>query len=1311
MRKRFCLYFVMIGVLFCFGRVALADIDPATAQKLLVDDVSTGSSYGYSVSVSGNTAVVGGQFLDAVYVFTRSCPENGDWQLQQKIISTDVTGLDGYDIIPYEFGRSVSIAEDTLIIGSYADYLQRGGDTTDTLSSSYVFVRTGATWNFQQRLSLPTYLDGKEYYGKLVAVDKDTAVVVLGSSAFTHGDPRGNDYGLVYIFVRSDGVWALQQTIDDPDPSEDSFGTSVSLDGDTLLLGAAMDDDNGEDSGAVYFYTRTGTSWSLHEKIISPDNNGGWFGWSVSLDKDTAVIGAPLESNSGSAYFFVRSDMGWVQQEKVDSPEIPSSDDFLLRYNFGHAVSLSGDTAVISLSEADAIYAFIRSNDTWTQQQKLTPDPDEQDEFSYFGYTVDIDGGNIVIGNPASLNGDESSNYSAVVYAYGQGSVCDTDDDGFADEEDNCPLEANSDQLDVDGDGIGDACDPRPEDQDSDTDADEIYDYIDNCPEVSNPDQKDTDRDGFGDSCDCDMDADGVDNDQDNCPLSDNSNQRDRDEDGIGNVCDSDVVCSFNSETAQRLLGEGGDALEKFGFSVSIDGDTAVVGAPGNVFGEDSLDDGPGAVYIYTRSDNEWVFQQRLVAPDDVGNNGFGIAVSLNGDTLAISAVAQESVYIFVHSGDEWVLEQQVSVDDPTMHFFGFASVIVEGDTLAVTAERDDSGSTVSVVYLFKRLGFVMGPDEIMWTWNLQQEIVADTEGAFMWVDWRRVALEKDTLVISFSDGVYVYARSDDDTDDALVTPFPNTYACFDGDITLFPDVVYPFSLSNDVWYLQQKITQPSGEAENDFGAAVSLYDDTIAIGSSGAVYIFIRFGTAWVYQQKLTLGESSESVFGKAVAVDGDTIVVGAPYEDYDRLDQSAGYLYVFTRSCPDDTVWTQQQKITLPGNGSEGYWSFGSAVAIDDGTILASFPDDDENGVDAGSVRAFTQIDGSCTCEDIDGDGVEDGLESDNCSWVPNPDQSDVDNDWIGDACDTCFDEFDTDSDGDSICDSQDNCLGIYNPTQLDTDNDGVGDRCNDTDNDGYNDEYDLDDDEDGELDNADNCPLVSNRDQADSDNDGIGDACDEYIVIPSAGTGGSIDSDTEQLLAHGETVSFTVTPDTGYSIDSVEGCGGSLNDNVYTVAPASADCTVTANFAINSYTVTPSTGDNGSISPDSPQAVDYGNTTSFTLTPDIGYGVDTVEGCGGTLTGNTYTTGAITGDCEVTASFITAYTVKPSAKKHGSIAPDTSQQVSEGKSISFTVTPDTGYVIKSASGCDGILSGNIYITGPVSRKCRVSASFRKE
>jgi hypothetical protein len=140
-----------------------------------------------------------------------------------------------------------------------------------------------------------------------------------------------------------------------------------------------------------------------------------------------------------------------------------------------------------------------------------------------------------------------------------------------------------------------------------------------------------------------------------------------------------------------------------------------------------------------------------------------------------------------------------------------------------------------------------------------------------------------------------------------------------------------------------------------------------------------------------------------------------------------------------------------------------------------------------------------------------------------------------------------------------------------------------------------------------------------------------------------------------------------------------------------------------------VTPAFGGNGlgTIAPAS-ATVTGGQTASFQVTPDEGSSIASVTGCGGTLSGNTYTTGAINADCQFTATLsLNTYMVTASAGVGGALSP-TSQTVDHGTRATFTVTPETGYSIDTVSGCDGSLDGNTYTTGAITSSCVVTANF---
>jgi hypothetical protein len=215
--------------------------------------------------------------------------------------------------------------------------------------------------------------------------------------------------------------------------------------------------------------------------------------------------------------------------------------------------------------------------------------------------------------------------------------------------------------------------------------------------------------------------------------------------------------------------------------------------------------------------------------------------------------------------------------------------------------------------------------------------------------------------------------------------------------------------------------------------------------------------------------------------------------------------------------------------------------------------------------------------------------------------------------------------------------------------------------------------------------------------------------HVVTPTANADGRLLPDTPQIVDQGAMQPFTLIPDAGYRIDTASGCGGSLSGNVYRTGPVSADCTVTATFVRSAHIVTPSAGPNGHLAPDTPQSVDDGATTSFSVTPDAHYRIDTVDGCGGSLDGFVYTTGPITTDCAVAATFaIVTHTVTPEFTTGGSVAPSTAQTVDDGATASFTITPDTPGAAFQAEGCDGSLKGSIYTTGPVTADCTVTVTF---
>ena len=174
------------------------------------------------------------------------------------------------------------------------------------------------------------------------------------------------------------------------------------------------------------------------------------------------------------------------------------------------------------------------------------------------------------------------------------------------------------------------------------------------------------------------------------------------------------------------------------------------------------------------------------------------------------------------------------------------------------------------------------------------------------------------------------------------------------------------------------------------------------------------------------------------------------------------------------------------------------------------------------------------------------------------------------------------------------------------------------------------------------------------------------------------------------------------------------GSSTQNVAAAFNVTAPAVATNRTRVEvSYTVTPSSSGGGTISPSTPQQVQSGSTTSFTITANSGYEISSVTGCSGSLSGSTYTTGAITQNCTVVANFSpvsSGYSVTYTITGMGSVSPGSPQTVSAGGTASFTLTPSSNYAIGSVGGTcpSGSVSGSIYTTGAINADCSIAFSF---
>ena len=363
-------------------------------QKLTNDDGNDYDNFGHAVSLSGDYAVVGltgtggpgSSYVGNAYVFTRT---GTVWTKERNLTSSDRTSEDG-------FGSAVSIS------GAYAVVGAPYGQHSWTPSAAYVFIRSETTWTEQQKLQS---LGLSDRFGSSVSISGDYVAV---------GAPNSNSQrGNAYVFVRSGTQWTQQQKLTaDDGQSYDYFGSSVSISGDYIVVGARGTNSN---AGSAYVFVRSGTSWTEQQKLnVTTGQSQDNFGYSVSISGDYIVVGAQgYLSSKGSAYVFVRDGTQWTHQQQLVASDGETGD------YFGYSVSISGAYVAVGAryddSSRGSTYVFLRSQTEWNEQQKVTVSDGAGADF--FGSSVSIsEDGYALVG----ATGDDDDGYesgSAYVFA------------------------------------------------------------------------------------------------------------------------------------------------------------------------------------------------------------------------------------------------------------------------------------------------------------------------------------------------------------------------------------------------------------------------------------------------------------------------------------------------------------------------------------------------------------------------------------------------------------------------------------------------------------------------------------------------------------------------------------------------------------------------------------------------------------------------------------------------------------------------------------------------------------------------------
>jgi cyclophilin family peptidyl-prolyl cis-trans isomerase len=392
-----------------------------------------------------------------------------------------------------------------------------------------------------------------------------------------------------------------------------------------------------------------------------------------------------------------------------------------------------------------------------------------------------------------------------------------------------------------------------------------------------------------------------------------------------------------------KIIASDGNTGDWFGFSVSVDADYAIIGAPKD-------DSQKGAAYIFKYNDGNWTQQAKLTASDGVAGDNFGGSVSISANHAIVGAPRDDSdtgsAYIFEYNDGNWTQQAKLlAYQGIAGDWFG-QSVSISGDCAIVGAKLYDTSATnAGAAFIFYRNEGGTN------NWGLQQGLSPSDAAA------------NDNFGYSVSiNGEYavIGAIGDDPSSN-----FPN-----------FTGSAYIYKCNGTSWVQQAKLTASDGAQSDNFGYSVAIDGYYAIVGAyknddngtdSGSAYIFEPNDldpNNWDQKAKLTASDAAAGdYFGYSVAIGGGHALVGAYKNDDNGSD--SGSAYVFEPNGLDPNKWDQKTKLTASDANTNDYFGYSVAIGTGRRAIVGAYGNDD-SGSNSGSAYILKL----CPDADLDGD-----------------------------------------------------------------------------------------------------------------------------------------------------------------------------------------------------------------------------------------------------------------------------------------------------------------------------------------------------